>query len=136
MLLIQAEEKFGPVFMLVNSAGTSVSRSFQDLDAAEFKVIFNVNITVHNFKTKSFYLPCDWKELHIRRIITLHMIILELLPFVIFSWLLFVWTITQMYLKYQLDTSQENQSDCGEVHYTRTTTPFNDFWVVSLYFRA
>ncbi|XP_060583252.1 3-ketodihydrosphingosine reductase-like, partial [Ruditapes philippinarum] len=39
----EAEEKFGPVFMLVNSAGTSVSRSFQDLDASEFKKLMEAN---------------------------------------------------------------------------------------------
>ncbi|XP_053402611.1 3-ketodihydrosphingosine reductase-like [Mercenaria mercenaria] len=36
--ILEAEEKHGPVFMLVNSAGSSVSRAFQDLDAEDFKV--------------------------------------------------------------------------------------------------
>lgn len=49
----EAEEKFGPVFMLVNSAGMSVSRSFQDLDATDFKKQMEANYLSAVYTTKA-----------------------------------------------------------------------------------
>ncbi|KAH3771574.1 3-ketodihydrosphingosine reductase-like [Dreissena polymorpha] len=39
----EAESRLGPVFMLVNSAGSSVSRSFVDLKASDFKNMMEMN---------------------------------------------------------------------------------------------
>lgn len=37
-LIVQAQEKLGPVDMLVNCAGTSISGKFEDVDVDRFKV--------------------------------------------------------------------------------------------------
>ncbi|KAL4235367.1 hypothetical protein ACF0H5_007003 [Mactra antiquata] len=49
----EAEDKLGPVFMVVNSAGTSVSRSFQDLQADDFKKMMEANYYSAVFTTKA-----------------------------------------------------------------------------------
>lgn len=36
--VVQAQEKLGPVDMLVNCAGTSISGKFEDMDVDRFKV--------------------------------------------------------------------------------------------------
>lgn len=41
MFTFQVEEKQGPVFMVINSAGGALSRSFVDHDAGDFKVNFS-----------------------------------------------------------------------------------------------
>ncbi|KAL8182598.1 UNVERIFIED_CONTAM: hypothetical protein K2H54_058510 [Gekko kuhli] len=42
-VLKQAQEKLGPVDMLVNSAGTSVTGKFEDLDTKNFEELMSVN---------------------------------------------------------------------------------------------
>lgn len=49
----QAEATFGPVFMLVNSAGASVCRTFEDLDVEEFKKLMELNYYSALFSTKA-----------------------------------------------------------------------------------
>ena len=63
-----------------------------------------------------------WGEVHCTRTITLHCLILKLLPFVIFH----TWILLGLYLKdyyrFEHETSGVYRSHWGEVHCTRTIT--------------
>jgi len=51
-VICEAEEEAGPVYMLINCAGTSMASKFEDTQAEEFKRMFEINVmgSVHTTK--------------------------------------------------------------------------------------